>query len=177
MRRIRHPAATPIVCKALITADERIWSSLACDDGIVYRREGPVSAGARLPWELLFAIECQYCSLEKWLNDHARVTTRAWYRSPIPEAEIESLLRQLTGNRLPLPLPLDVLAARMNADERALKTAICLSGTHRLYCGQVVEIPLRTRTPRAIRLHRILAGTHAGEVVPTRQLCGSIDGN
>ena len=170
MRRVRHPACARHIRGALIANDERIWSSLGGAAGILYKLSSLPEAGARMPGELLFAIECQYGSLENWLNDHTRQTGRAWYRSPFPEDELERLMQDLAADTLPLPLPLETLAARFECEARALETAVHLSGRRRLYAGCVASTPLGTRAPRALRLHNILTVKHAGEVVPTRQL-------
>lgn len=170
MRRMRHPASARLIREALATADERIWSSLAGAADIVYKAESLPLAGARLPGELLFAIECQYGSVGNWLSANARVTARAWYRSPFPEAELERLMRELAADTLRLPLPLESLARGIPSEEQAIETAAGLSGGHRLYSGYVAGMPIGTRAPRAVRLHRILSGTHAGEVVRARQL-------
>jgi len=174
MRRMRHPACARIMREALITADEDIWRSMAGPVGIVYKSR-LTSVGALLPGELLFAIECQYGSVENWLCGHARATDRGWYRSRFPETEIERLATRLGAptDEFPLPVPLESLAREMQAEADALETAVRLSGGHRLYSGYVAGMRLGrlgTHTPRAIRLLRILSGALAGEVVPSRRL-------
>ena len=170
MRLLRHPVSARIIREALVTADERIWAALAGTAGMVQKAESLFKAGERLPGELLFAIECQYGSLENWLSANARATARAWYRSPFPEGELERLMQALTTDTLRLPLPLESLARRISSDEQALTAAAGLSESHRLYSDYVAAMPIGTRAPRAIRLHRILSGTHAGDVVHARQL-------
>lgn len=170
MRRVRHPACARHIRAALIANDERIWSSLGGAAGILNKLSSLPEAGARMPGELLFAIECQYGSLESWLNDHTRQTTRAWYRSPFPEDELERLMQDLAADTLPLPLPFETIASILQCKEQALETAIHLSGRRRLYSGCVAGIPLGTRGPRALRLHNLFTVKHAGEVVHARQL-------
>jgi hypothetical protein len=167
---MRHPTCARLIRETLAAADERIWSSLADAAGIVYKAESFTRAGGRLPGELLFAIECQYGSVENWLSANARVTARGWYRSPFPEAELERLMQELSADTLRLPLPLESLARRIPSEEQAIETAVGLSGGHRLYSGYVAGMPIGTRAPRVVRLHRILSGTHAEEVVRARQL-------
>jgi hypothetical protein len=172
-RRMRHPACVRILREVLASADERIWRSMAGGIDIVYKSEGLTAISARVPGELLFAIECLYGSLENWLAAHARardigILDRAWYRSPFPEAEIERIATKL-ADEFPLPLPLEYLAREMPAEAPALETTVRLSFGHRLYSGYVAASG-GARAPRAIRLHRILAGAHAGEVVPRRRL-------
>jgi len=108
--------------------------------------------------------------VENWLSANTRVTARAWYRSPFPEAELDRLMRELAADTLQLPVPIESLARRIPCPEQALETAVGLCADHRLYSGYVVRMPIGTRAPRAIRLHRILSGTHAGEVVRAQQL-------
>lgn len=172
MRRLRHPACARCIREALLSADEQIWAVLAGATGIVYRSEGLPRVRSRLPGELCFAIECQYGSVENWLVANARATRKGWYRSRFPEAEIDRLIQTLTAgaHQFLLPSPLESLARSIRVATSALGTAVRLSDSVQVYFGYVVAAPLGTRAPRAVRLHRILAGTHAGDVVPARQL-------
>src|SRR5215470_7407892 len=81
VRTMRDPARSRLIREALVSADEQIWSALAGSTGIIYKAQSLAKTQASLPGELLFAIECQYGSLEHWLSLHARVTAQAWYRS------------------------------------------------------------------------------------------------
>ena len=172
MRRMRHPACARFIREALVSADERIWAALAGATGSVYKAEGLSKARARLPGELFFAIECQYGSLGNWLSANARATAKAWYRSRFPEAEIERLVLELAAeaDEFRLPSPLESLARALHVEAQALETAVRLSDGCRVYSGYAAGTPLGTRAPRAIRLHRILSGAHAGELVPARRL-------
>src|SRR2546426_528745 len=85
IRQLRHPARAGLVREALAAADERIWSALAGPTGIVHKSDSLPKAAARLPGDLLLAIESQYGVLESWLNANARVTEKAWYRSLFAE--------------------------------------------------------------------------------------------
>ena len=170
IRRMRHPACARIIREALISADEQIWRSMAGAVGIVYKSRTDVRA--LLPGELFFAIECQYGSVENWLSANARATAKGWYRSRFPETEIERIATKLAAqaDEFQLPLPLEWLAREMQVEAHALETVVRLSSGHRLYSGYVAGMPLGTHAPRAVRLHRILSGVHAGEVVPSRRL-------
>ncbi|HXB68898.1 MAG TPA: hypothetical protein VNY05_11665 [Candidatus Acidoferrales bacterium] len=102
-----------------------------------------------------------------------RVTPHgAWYRCPYAEEEIDRLVRQFSAgaDQLLLPVPLDFLASQLDAEVPAIETAVRLTGECRLFSGYVARMPLGTRAPRAIRLHRILSGGRVGEVAPARQL-------
>jgi hypothetical protein len=172
LRRMRLPACARLLRQALASADERIWSALGGSAGVVYKTESSPSMGARLPGELLFAIESQYGSMENWLLANARESARAWYRSPYPETEIDEIGRSFDApaDERPLPAPLASLAARMGVEPRALETAIRLGGRWQIHSGYVVKVPFMTRAPRSIRLHRILSGTHPEELVRARPL-------
>lgn len=172
MRRMRHPACARLIREALVSADERIWSALSSATGIVSKGEGLPKACARLPGELIFAMECLYGCVENWLSANGRATAGVWYRSRFSEAEIEQLIRKLAAeaDEFRLPSPLEWLARAMNVEAPCLATATRLSGGCRVYSGYVAGTPLGTRAPRAVRLHRILSGAHAGEVVPARRL-------
>lgn len=171
LRRMRHPACTPIVREALVSADEQIWSALAGSNWIIYKGE-TFSAAARLPGELLFAIESQYGSVENWLSANARVTAKAWYRSRFAAAEIDRLIQTLRtqADEVRLPAPLESLASAIHVEAECLEMAIRLSDSWTVYAGYAVGTPVGTRAPRAVRLHRMLAGAHSGEIVPARQL-------
>jgi hypothetical protein len=169
-RRMRDPACVRILEAALVAADEQIWRSMAGAVGIVYKSSGWTAISASVPGELLFAIDCLYGSLENWLSAHARVTAKGWYRSPFPETEIERLSTRLAqADGFLLPLPLEHLAREMEAETAALETAVRLSTVYWLYSGYVVGLG-GARAARAIRLHRILSGAHAGGIVPRRRL-------
>ncbi|SPF50454.1 hypothetical protein SBA4_4370007 [Candidatus Sulfopaludibacter sp. SbA4] len=167
MRRMRHPTCAKLIRETLASADESIWAALAGEHDIVSRAESTVEAGARLPGELRFAIECQYGTLESWLSANARATTRAWYRSRFSESEIDALILKLAPgtDEIRLPWPLESLARAIEAETEAVETAVRLSGDFRMYAGYVAGMPLGTHQPRAIRLHRILSGNHAGQLI------------
>ncbi|MBZ5618117.1 MAG: hypothetical protein LAQ69_05180 [Acidobacteriia bacterium] len=167
MRRMRHPACAALIREALASADEGIWSALAGEHGIVSKAESSVKVAARLPGDLRFAIECQHGTVENWLSAYASATTRAWYRSRFSESEIEALVLKLASeaDEIRLPWPLESLARAFEAETEAVETAVRLSGDYRMYAGYVAGMPLGTHAPRAIRLHRILAGNHAGELM------------
>lgn len=168
MRRMRHPTCTRLIRDALASADESVWNALAGEHGIVSKAESTVKAGARLPGEFRFAMECQYGTLENWLSANARATTRAWYRSRFSESEIDELIVRLTSgaDEIRLHRPLESLARAIEAEAEAVGTAVRLSGVCRMYAGYVAGMPLGTHAPRAIRLHRVLSGHHAGKAIP-----------
>ena len=172
LRRMRHPACTRLIRDALVCADERIWSALAGSNGIVYKADFLPKAQACLPGELLFGIECQYGSVENWLSANARVTAKAWYRSRFAAAEIEWLVRKLSteADEFRLPTPVESLARAMNVEGERLDIAVRLSDVWAVYSGYAVGTPVGTRAPRAVRLHRMLASAHSGEIVPARRL-------
>lgn len=167
MRRMRHPVCARLIREALASADERIWTALAGQHGIVRKAESSVTVAARLPGDLRFAIESLYGSTENWLTANARVTARAWYRSRFSESEIDGLILTLTSkaDEIRLPWPLESLTHTFEAETEALETAVRLSGDYRLYAGYVAGMPLGTHAPRAIRLHRMLSGEHVGELM------------
>jgi hypothetical protein len=176
LRRMRHPDHARLIREALLSANDVIWLAMAGENDVIYKTESTVKVAARLPGELLFAIECQYGLFENWFENwlpaNARATSRAWYRSPFPEAEIDRLVLQLTtgAGECPLPWPVEALSRAMHCEAPALETAVRLSDACRLYSGYVAWMPLGTRAPRAVRLHRLLSGIHAGEIVAARQL-------
>jgi hypothetical protein len=172
MRRMRHPACAKLIREALAGADESIWTSLAGEHGIVSKSGSAFNTGARVPGELRFGIESQFETLENWLSANARVTPRAWYRSRFSESEIDGLILRLTSevDEIRLPWPLESLVRAMQAETEAVETAVRLSGSCRMYAGYVAAMPLRTHAPRAIRLHRMLSGEHAGELIRARTL-------
>jgi hypothetical protein len=172
VRRMRHPVCAKLIREELAAADERVWSALGGRHGILYKAESLVTAGARLPGELRFGIECLYGGVENWLAANTRVTTRAWYRSRFSAAEIDGLILRLTSgaDEILLPWPLETLAGAMEADAEALETAVRLSGACRMYAGYVAAMPLGTRAPRAVRLHRMLCGEHGGKLMPAGPL-------
>lgn len=167
MRLMRHPACTQLIREALASADETIWTALAGEHGIVLQSASMVKAGARLPGDLRFGIESQYGTLENWLSANARATARAWYRSRFSEVEIDGLLLRLTSeaDEIRWPWPLESLARAMGAQIGAVETAVRLSGGCRMYAGYAARMLLGTHAPRAIRLHRILSGSHAGQLI------------
>lgn len=167
IRRMRHPVCGRLIREELASADENIWSALGGRHGILYKAESLVTAGARLPGELRFGIESQYGGVENWLAANTRVTPRAWYRSRFSAAEIDGLILRLTSgaDEICLPWPLETLVCMMGAEAEAVETAVRLSGVCRMYAGYVAGMPLGTHAPRAIRLHRILCGEHAGQLV------------
>jgi hypothetical protein len=69
-----------------------------------------------------------------------------------------------------LPAPVKSLARAMNVEGQCLDIAIRLGDVWAVYSGYAVRTPAGTRAPRAVRLHRILAGAHSGEIIPARQL-------
>jgi hypothetical protein len=172
MRLMRRPTCTQPIREALASADETIWTALAGEHGIVSKSESMVKAGARLPGDLRFGIESQYGTLENWLSANARTTARAWYRSRFPEAEIDGLTLRLTSeaDEILWPWPLESLARAMGAGTGVVETAVRLSGGCRMYAGYAARMPLGTHAPRAIRLHRILSGSHAGQLIRARPL-------
>ena len=176
LRRMRHPDRARLIREALVSANEQIWPALAGENDVIYKTERMPEIGARLPGELLFAIECQYGLFqnwfENWVSENAHATARAWYRSRFPEAEIDRLLLQLadSAGEYPLPWPVEAVCRAMRCEAQALETAVRLSPACRLYSGYVATLPLGTRAPRAVRLHRILSGIHTGEIVPNRRL-------
>jgi hypothetical protein len=172
LRRMRHPACAPLIREALLSNDERIWSALAGSDGIIYRAERLAKVQACLPGELLFAIECQYGSVENWLSANARVTAKAWYRSRFAAAEIDGLVGKFStaADEFRLPAPVESLARAMNVEAECLDMAVRLSDVWAVYSGYAVGTPVGTRAPRAVRLHRMLAHAHSGEIVPARRL-------
>ena len=172
MRLMRRPACTELIRGVLASADEAIWTALAGEHGIVSKSESMVKAGARLPGDLRFGIESQYGTLENWLSANARATDRAWYRSQFPESEIDGLILRLTSgaDEILLPWPLESLTRAMGAGTGAVETAVRLSGGCRMYAGYVARMRLGTHAPRAIRLHRMLSGSHAGQLIRARPL-------
>jgi len=172
LRRMRHPACSRLIREALLSADERIWSALAGSKEVVYKHERLPEVLARLPGELLFAIECQYGSVESWLSANSRVTARAWYRSRFAAAEIERLVGKLSkeADEFRLPAPVESIARAMHVEEECLDMAIRLSAVWAVYLGYAVRTPVGTRSPRAVRLHRMFASAHSGEIVPARRL-------
>ncbi len=172
LRRMRHPACIRVIREALVSADERIWSALAGSSGVVYKVERFSKERTCLPGELLFAIECQYGSVENWLSANARVTGKAWYRSRFAADEIERLVRKLSteADEFRLPAPVESLARAMNVEGECLEMAVRLSEVWTVYSGYAVGTPVGTRAPRAVRLHRMLASAHSDEIVPARRL-------
>jgi hypothetical protein len=172
LRRMRHPACTKLIREALACADESIWTALAGKHGIVSKAGSESNAGARLPGELRFGIESQFGELENWLSANARATPKGWYRSRFPESEIDRLILRLTAeaDEIRLPCPLESLTLAMQAETEAVETAVRLTGGLRMYAGYVAGMPLGTHAPRAIRLHRMLSGERAGELIRARTL-------
>jgi hypothetical protein len=76
LRRMRHPDYARLIREALVSANEGIWLVAAGENSVIYKTESMIKVGARLPGELLFAIECQDGLLENWLSANARATPR-----------------------------------------------------------------------------------------------------
>ena len=172
VRRMRRPAVAAPIREALVAADARVWSALAGATGVLRESDSLAMAHQRLPGELAFAIDCLYDTVEDWLAANARDAARAWYRSPYAEGEIDRLVHNFSAeaDQLRLPVPLDFLAGALDTEIPAIETAVRLTGECRLFSGYVARMPLGTRAPRAIRLHRMLCGGRAGEVAPARCL-------
>ena len=172
IRQMRHPARSGFIRDALAAGDGRIWSAIGGAAGILYKTESPPQAAARLPGHLLFAIECLHGDLEGWLAGNARATDKAWYRSRFTVEEIERLGQALDDKlaELRLPATSESVAHALNVEVEALETAVHLSAGFRTYLGYVGAMPIGTRTPRAIRLHRLLSGPLADQCISTRRL-------
>jgi hypothetical protein len=145
---------------------------MAGEHGIILKYESPVAAGARIPGELRFGIESLYGTIENWLLANARAADGGWYRSRFSQPEIDGLILKLTSEtgEFRLPWPLESLANALQSEPEAVETAVHLSPGRRMYAGYVAGMPLGTLAPRAIRLHRLLSGNHAGELIRAQAL-------
>jgi hypothetical protein len=170
--RMRHPTRARLMREGLVAADERIWAALTRGTGVLLKAESLPQASTRLPGQLLFAIECLYGSLAAWLDASSRVAAGARYRSQFLEEEVEAVVHKIDTmvDDFVLPAPLEEFAHGIHSDVECVDTAIRLSAACGIYSGYVVRTPVGTRAPRAVRLHRILAGSHSGEVLLARHL-------
>jgi len=156
IRNLRRPAAAHFIAEAVKRGDSLIWRALAGTEDVVNKGSLRQRIAASLPGELLIAIKCMHESVNNWLDNNAYQNSVAWYRSEYPEHVVEEAIRQLTKviDRFQMPLPLALMAERLNFEEGLLNLVLALlRNKFELYRGYVCGPHARARSLRAVRIH------------------------
>ena len=120
-------------------------------------------------YRLSFAI-CDL-SISAFLDGIAIRLSHGWYRSAVDRFLVERVIFQLDNDASgPYPVPIEVVAQRLDAAVTVVRIAASFSTTIKVYKGYVWKGLLRKRVRRSIVLHRILASMSDRIAIDTAEL-------